>query len=133
MSERLSIPSLHDLLRQRVPRVLVSQVLIGVNFLVFVAMLANGAGLWHSSNGIQLAWGANFGPATQDGEWWRLGTAMFLHFGVLHLLMNMWALWDAGQLVERMYGHLRFAAIYFLCGVSSMNLQAQFEYYDFLT
>ena len=118
MSERLPIPSLHDLLRQRVPRVRVSQFLIGVNLAVFVAMLASGAGLWHSSNGVQLAWGANFGPATQDGEWWRLGTAMFLHFGVLHLLMNMWALWDAGQLVERMYGPLRFAVIYLLGGVA---------------
>ena len=118
MSERLPIPSLHDLLRQRVPRVRVSQFLIGVNLAVFVAMLTSGAGLWHSSNGVQLAWGANFGPATQDGEWWRLGTAMFLHFGVLHLLMNMWALWDAGQLVERMYGPLRFAVIYLLGGVA---------------
>jgi rhomboid protease GluP len=118
MSDRSSIPSLHELLRQRVSQVLVTQLLIGVNVLVFLAMLASGAGLWHSSNGVQLAWGANFGPATQDGEWWRLGSAMFLHFGVLHLLMNLWALWDGGQLVERMYGHIRFAAIYFLSGIA---------------
>lgn len=118
MSKHSSIPPLHDRLRQRVPQVRVTQWLIGINLLVFVAMLANGAGLWHSSNTIQLAWGANFGPATQDGEWWRLGSALFLHFGVLHLVMNMWALWDGGQLVERMYGHLRFAAIYFLSGIS---------------
>ncbi len=118
MSEHSSIPPLHDLLLQRVPRVRVTQWLIGVNLLVFLAMLASGAGLWHSSNSVQLAWGANFGPATQDGEWWRLGSALFLHFGVLHLVMNMWALWDGGQLVERMYGHLRFAAIYFISGIT---------------
>jgi len=118
MPDHAPIPSLHDALRQRVPRVLVTQSLIVINLLVFLAMLANGATLWHSSNGVQLAWGANFGPATQDGEWWRLGSAMFLHFGVLHLSMNMWALWDGGQLVERMYGHLRFAAIYFLGGIA---------------
>ncbi len=81
-------------------------------------MLANGAGLWHSGNSIQLAWGANFGPATQDGEWWRLGTAMFLHFGIIHLTLNLWALWDGGQLVERMYGHARFAGIYFASGLT---------------
>jgi len=81
-------------------------------------MLINGAGLWHSPNGVQLAWGANFGPATQDGEWWRLGSAMFLHFGVVHLVLNMWSLWDAGQLVERMYGHIRFACIYVISGLS---------------
>jgi rhomboid protease GluP len=85
--------SLHDLLRQRVREVPVTKLLVVINLLVFLAMLAGGAGLWHSSNGIQLAWGANFGPATQDGEWWRLGTAMFLHFGAIHLTLNLWALW----------------------------------------
>jgi len=113
-----SISSLHDRLRLRLPHVRVTQVLIVVNVLVFLAMLASGAGLWHSSNGVQLAWGANFGPATQDGEWWRLASAMFLHFGILHLSMNMWALWDGGQLVERMVGPLRFVAIYFLSGIA---------------
>ncbi|MBA2723259.1 MAG: rhomboid family intramembrane serine protease, partial [Methylibium sp.] len=81
-------------------------------------MLAFGAGLWHAPNDVQLTWGANFGPATKDGQWWRLGSAMFLHFGVLHLAMNMWALWDGGRLVERLYGHGRFAFIYLGSGVA---------------
>jgi rhomboid protease GluP len=80
-------------------------------------MLADGSDLWHTSSDRALAWGANFGPATLDAQWWRLGSALFLHFGALHLLMNMWALWDAGQLVERMYGPLRFAGIYFFSGL----------------
>ncbi|MDE2365989.1 MAG: rhomboid family intramembrane serine protease [Betaproteobacteria bacterium] len=109
---------LHDLLYRQVPRVPVTVLLVAVNLLVFLAMLASGAGLWHSVNSVQLAWGANFGPATQDGEWWRLGTAMFLHFGAIHLTLNMWALWDGGQLVERMYGHARFAGIYFSSGLA---------------
>src|SRR5690242_10311791 len=110
--------SLQDLLYQRTPHVPVTAALVTVNLLVFLAMLASGAGLWHSSNSVQLAWGANFGPATQDGEWWRLGSAMFLHFGAIHLTLNMWALWDGGQLVERMYGHARFALIYFSSGLA---------------
>ncbi|MEP7371398.1 MAG: rhomboid family intramembrane serine protease [Nitrosospira sp.] len=110
--------SLHDLLYQWTPRVPVTKLLVGINLLVFVAMLASGAGLWHSSNSVQLAWGANFGPATQDGEWWRLGSAMFLHFGAIHLTLNLWALWDGGQLVERMYGHARFTGIYFISGLA---------------
>ncbi len=109
---------LHDLLYQRLPGIPVTKLLVAVNLLVFAAMLVGGAGLWHSSNSVQLAWGANFGPATQDGEWWRLGTALFLHFGAVHLTLNLWALWDAGQLVERMYGHTRFACIYFASGLT---------------
>lgn len=88
------------------------------NAAVFVAMLFHGAGLWHSSNDVQLGWGANFGPATVDGQWWRLGTAMFLHFGLLHLAVNMWALWDSCRLAERLYGHWRFLAIYGSSGIA---------------
>jgi rhomboid protease GluP len=92
--------------------------LVGTNLAVFAAMLWYGAGLWHSQNGVQLAWGASFGPATKDGEWWRLATAMFLHFGLVHLAVNMWALWDAGRLVERLYGPFRLLAVYFASGLA---------------
>jgi len=120
MSDILSSPmtSLHDQLRLSMPRLRITPLLIAANVVVFVAMLFSGAGLWHSQNGVQLAWGANFGPATQDGEWWRLGSALFLHFGLLHIALNMFALWDVGQWVERMYGHFRFALIYFAAGLA---------------
>lgn len=110
--------TLHDVLKLRHPEIWITKLLIAANILVFAAMLLDGAGLWHSANGIQLAWGANFGPATQDGEWWRLASAIFLHFGAVHLLLNMWALWDAGQWVERVYGHARFASIYIISGLT---------------
>lgn len=111
-------PTLYDRLQSKAAHVPVTLLLIGTNLLIFLLMLNAGAGLWHSQTGVQLAWGANFGPATQDGEWWRLGSALFLHFGLFHLTMNLWALWDGGQLVERMYGHLRFVFIYFASGLS---------------
>lgn len=111
------LPSLLDLLQKHTPNIPVVRFLIASNVLVFIAMLFNGAGMWHSPNDVQLNWGANFAPATADGQWWRLFTAMFLHFGVIHLLMNMFALWDCGQLVERMYGRGRFLAIYILSGL----------------
>ena len=110
-------PSIYDHLHGKAAHVPVTLLLIGANLLVFGLMLGNGAGLWHAQNSIQLAWGANFGPATQDGQWWRLGSALFLHFGLIHLTMNLWALWDGGQLVERMFGHLRFIIIYLASGL----------------
>lgn len=110
-------PTLYDALLERTPKVPLTLLLIASNLIVFGLMLYAGAGLLHSSNGVQLAWGANFGPATQDGQWWRLGSALFLHFGLIHIVMNLWALWDGGQLVERVYGHLRFIVIYFASGL----------------
>lgn len=112
---------------QRVARVPVTLALIAANLLIFALMLWHGAGFWHTRNDIQLAWGANFGPATKDGEWWRLGSALFLHFGVFHLAINMLSLWDGGRLVERMYGPARFVLIYVCAGLSGnlLSLVAQ--------
>ena len=116
-----------DPLRGRRAWISVTAFLIASNLLVAGAMLIAGAGLWHSSSAVQMAWGANFGPATKDGEWWRLGTALFLHFGALHLAMNMLALWDGGRLVERIFGPIRFAVIYFSSGLAGnlLSLIAQ--------
>ena len=109
--------SLDTVLKTRSPVIWATRLLIAINMAVFIAMLFNGAGLWHSPNIIQLTWGANFGPATQDGEWWRLVSAMFLHFGLVHLVLNCFSLWEVGQLTERMYGKLSFIIIYFASGL----------------
>jgi rhomboid protease GluP len=107
-----------DQLRGRVARVPATLALVAVNLAVFAAMLLAGAGLWHAPNAVQLEWGANFGPATKDGEWWRLATAMFLHFGVLHLALNMAALVECGRFVERIAGPWRFVLLYFGGGIA---------------
>lgn len=110
-------PALTGLLQTTLARVPVTLVLLASNILIFAAMLFHGASLWHTSTTVPLAWGANFGPATQDGQWWRLGSAMFLHFGIVHLLLNMWALWDIGRLLEQVYGRWRFVLLYLGSGV----------------
>ncbi|HEX8986543.1 MAG TPA: rhomboid family intramembrane serine protease [Rhodocyclaceae bacterium] len=110
--------TLIERLRARRRLVPATYALVAANVLLFLAMMALGAGLRHSPNDLHLAWGASFGPATQDGQWWRLGSAMFLHFGILHLAFNMWALWDAGQFVERMFGTPRFVLLYAGAGLS---------------
>ncbi len=105
-------------LHSATPRVWVTHAIIAVNVIVFLAMLADGAGLMTSNTEVHLRWGANFGPLTKEGEWWRLFACTVLHFGILHLAMNMWALWSAGRLVERLYGNASFIAIYVFAGLT---------------
>jgi rhomboid protease GluP len=62
-------------------------------------------------------WGSNKSWLTMHGQPWRLVTSMFIHGFFLHLLLNMITLWQAGQLVERMFGSLRFLTLYLVAGV----------------
>lgn len=98
------------------PRFWVTPTLIAVNVVIFLAMLASSRSLSPAPATV-LAWGANFGPKTLHGEWWRLFAAMFLHFNILHIGLNMWALANLGQLMERLVGNLGFLLLYLVSGL----------------
>ena len=66
--------------------------------------------------------GANIGPLTLSGEYWRLFTAGFLHANILHIGFNMWCLWSLGHLSERLFGKWQTFAIYMITGVGGALL-----------
>jgi len=99
------------------PRVFATPVIVTLNILVFIAMLAMGVSVFGGRPDDYLKFGANFGPLTSGGEWWRLVTCTFVHAGILHILFNMWALWDCGRLSERLFGNAWYVAIYLFAGV----------------
>jgi len=57
-----------------------------------------------------------------QGEWWRIFTSAFFHLGPIHLAFNMYVLYLYGQIAERMYGRIEFAAIYLLCAAGGSVL-----------
>ncbi len=99
---------------------LVTQVIVGINVLVFVAMVVKGVSPVNPTMEDLWFWGANFGPLTiAAGQWWRLLTCVFVHIGLMHIALNMWCLWGLGKLAESMYGRWTFVAIYLVTGVSA--------------
>ena len=70
-----------------------------------------------ASEPLLLQWGANFGPLTIDGQWWRLLTSIFVHLGLVYVAVNMWCLWDLGSFAEGIYGRAVFLTIYLISGV----------------
>lgn len=64
--------------------------------------------------------GAMFAPAVlEDGEYYRLLTAMFMHFGIRHIMNNMLVLFVIGDNLERALGHVKYLIFYLLCGIGS--------------
>jgi membrane associated rhomboid family serine protease len=95
----------------------VTMVLIGVNVLVYLAELAAGGTINGLDNTIYIH-GALFGPLVAAGDWWRLITSAFLHYGPFHLAINMYSLYFAGSILEQVIGRWRFALLYVASGLS---------------
>ena len=100
------------------PAMTVTRTIVIANVAVFGAMVARGMPFVESDGQMMLDWGANFGPMTMSGQWWRLVTCMFLHFGIVHLALNMWILWGLAQVVERLVGSTGFAIVYMASGIA---------------
>lgn len=96
----------------------ITPILLCLNIVIFIIMTITGVNIMLPDNESLLLWGANFRPVTLDGEWWRLISSCFLHIGIFHLLMNMYALLYIGLLLEPYLGKSRFLSAYLITGIA---------------
>lgn len=96
---------------------LATKLLIGLNVATFVFQMSRGA----TNDAVEFVQlGALYSPLLAEGEWWRIFTAQFLHWGALHLTFNMLGLWILGRTVEAMLGFWRYIGLYLLSGAGGM-------------
>lgn len=95
----------------------VNTAIIIINVLCFLYLELQGS---TENAGFMLAHGAMFAPLVVDhGQYYRLVTSVFMHFGVSHLLNNMLVLFVLGDNLERALGHVKYLIFYLLCGVGA--------------
>lgn len=100
----------------------VTGAMIAINVLVFLAMGISGVSWTEPSYQALVRWGADFGPLTLSGEWWRLLSSIFVHIGIVHVALNMWCLWDLGPVLERLMGWKAFVITYVVTGIAGSEL-----------
>ena len=96
---------------------IVTTTLIAINVGIYLLQLAGGASI-NANSGWIFEHGALYGPLVADGDWYRLITAAFLHYGPIHLGMNMLALWWIGRPLEAYLGPLRYLLLYLVSGLA---------------
>jgi membrane associated rhomboid family serine protease len=105
---------------------LVTKTLIGINVGIYLLQLAGGASMnansgWifeHGALFIQRIDSSGAVVGLAEGEWYRLLTAAFLHYGPIHLAMNMLAVWWIGRPLEDWLGPLRYVLLYVVAGIA---------------
>ena len=91
--------------------------LIAASVLVFIVMVLSGVSALHPTPQQAIAFGAAYCPLTLNGQWWRLLTSMFVHYGIIHLALNMWGLWNLGRVAEKLLGGFSYFLVYFASGI----------------
>lgn len=95
----------------------ITPIIIYANIGIYLLMTVMGLGFLSFKGQDLLQWGANFGPLTKGGEWWRLITNTFLHGGIMHLLANMYGLLFVGIFLEPLLGRTKYLIAYIFTGI----------------
>ena len=95
-------------------RPIITQVMIALNVLAYVVTVVQSGSPMNNSRSDLFLSTSLIPELTANGEWWRVVTSGFMHFGLIHLALNMAALFVVGPIVEQELGKLRYSAVYFL-------------------
>jgi membrane associated rhomboid family serine protease len=97
---------------------LVTTLLVAINVIVYLILAIMGGNIINIPENVLIQAGAQNTPLiTSTGEYWRIFTAMFIHFSILHIGLNMLSLFLVGRAVEAMFGKWRYLTIYMLSGI----------------
>lgn len=111
---------------RRNPKPWINFLLIAANILVFAAVELTGSSL---DTAHMIRWGAAWTPLIREGQYYRLFSSMFLHFGAEHLINNMLLLFFAGYYLEQYAGRLRYLLIYLGGGLAGSLCSYGLEVY----
>lgn len=115
-------------LREKTPSLWALYAVVALNVGVWLANLADGMNAMQPETADLFRWGAGSASAVvRDGEFWRLLTATVLHGGLMHLALNMYALWVAGTQVTRWFGNGQFLLIYWGSALAGSALSLHFS------
>lgn len=96
---------------------LLTQVIVGINALVFLVMAFSGVSPMAPTVQQLVTWGANFAPLSLGTQPWRMLASNYVHIGLIHILFNMWCLWNLGRLAERIFDRWTYLLVYTASGI----------------
>ena len=103
----------------------VTAVLVAINVVVFLVMEFFGS---TESGEYMYAHGASYEPDIfENGQWYRILTRMFMHFGAEHLINNMVMLYILGYQIEENFGRVKYLITYFICGIAGGIISSGIE------
>ncbi|EJO5346264.1 rhomboid family intramembrane serine protease [Clostridium botulinum] len=104
---------------QRNKKTTITKIIIGINVFMYLITVFLSGSILTSDIRVLIFLGAKVNSLISNGEYYRLITAMFLHGGLIHLLLNMYALSSIGPLVETYFGKTKYLVVYFISGILS--------------
>ncbi|ERI95650.1 peptidase, S54 family [Clostridiales bacterium oral taxon 876 str. F0540] len=122
-----SLPSDNSTVSENRDKYWVTYSIIALNIIAYIVTAFLSGSIFDSDINVLINLGAKYNELINRGEYYRLITCMFLHGGLLHVALNMYALYSIGPLVERLYGKTKYIVIYFASGILSSIFSYMFS------